>query len=57
MNLKEDIDRIKEVMGINESNPYLKRRFPELIPAVIQAAEWYVPSFMPDFETYVDRAI
>ena len=57
MNLQEDIYRIKEVMGINESNSYLKRRFPELIPAVIQAAEWYVPSFMPDFETYVDRAI
>ena len=59
MNLQEDIDRIKEVMGINEGsvNPYLKRRLPELIPAVIQAADWYMPSFMPDFQTYLDRAI
>ena len=59
MNLQEDIDRIKEVMGINEGsvNPYLKRRLPELIDAVVQAADWYVPSFMPDFNTYLDRAI
>ena len=59
MNLQEDINRIKEVMGINEGsvNPYLKRRMPELIAAVIQAADWYVPSFMPDFNTYLDRAI
>jgi hypothetical protein len=59
MNLQEDIDRIKEVMGINEGsvNPYLKRRMPELINAVILAADWYMPSFMPDFQTYLDRAI
>jgi hypothetical protein len=59
MNLQEDIDRIKEVMGINEGsvNPYLKRRLPELIDAVILAADWYMPSFMPDFKTYLDRAI
>lgn len=59
MNLHEDINRIKEVMGINEGSvtPYLKRRLPELIGAVIQAADWYVPSFMYNFHTYVDRAI
>ena len=59
MNLQEDIDRIKEVMGINEGsvNPYLKRRLPELINAVILAADWYMPSFMPDFQTYLNRAI
>ena len=59
MNLQEDIDRIKEVMGINEGSvdPYLKRRMPELVDAVVQAADWYVPSFMPDFQTYLDRAI
>jgi hypothetical protein len=45
-------------LNIDESvTPYLKRRFPELIPAVIEAANWYMPSFMPDFQTYVDRAI
>ena len=43
--------------GINESTAYLKRRMPELIDAVIQAADWYMPSFMPDFQTYLDRAI
>jgi hypothetical protein len=43
--------------GINESTTYLKRRLPELIDAVIQAADWYMPSFMPDFQTYLDRAI
>jgi hypothetical protein len=59
MNLQEDIDRIKQVMGINESSvdSYLKRRMPELIDAVILAADWYMPSFMPDFQTYLDRAI
>lgn len=59
MNLQEDIDRIKQVRGINEEsvNPYLKRRMPELIAAAIQAANWYVPSFMPDFNTYLDRVI
>ena len=43
--------------GINESTTYLKRRLPELIDAVITAADWYMPSFMPDFKTYLDRAI
>ena len=43
--------------GINESTTYFKRRMPELIDAVIEAADWYIPSFMPDFETYLDRAI
>jgi len=48
-----------DLMGeeINESTTYLKRRLPELIDAVIQAADWYMPSFMPDFQTYLDRAI
>jgi hypothetical protein len=51
--------KLKSQEGINESStdPYLKRRFPELVQAVFEAAKWYVPSFMPDFETYVDRAI
>ena len=43
--------------GINESTVFLKRRLPELIDAVITAADWYMPSFMPDFQTYLDRAI
>ena len=45
--------------GINESlfDPYLKRRFPELLEAVLEAGKWYMPSMMPDFNTFLDRAI
>ena len=59
MNLQEDIDRIKQVMGINEGSvdPYLKRRMPELVDAVVLAAVWYISSFILDFHTYLDRAI
>lgn len=64
-NDKELLQTLKQIYiskldldSINESvTPYLKRRFPELIPAVIEAANWYTPSFMPDFQTYVDRSI
>lgn len=62
---KELLQTLKQIFiskldleSVNESvTPYLKRRFPELVPAVIEAASWYMPSFMPDFQTYVDRAI
>lgn len=59
MNLQENINRIREVMGINEStiDPYLKRRFPEVLDAVLEAAKWYSPSMTPDFNTFLDRAI
>ena len=52
-------DETNDTMGINESmiDPYLKRRFPEVLDAVIQAATWYSPSMTPDFNTFLDRAI
>jgi predicted RNA-binding protein len=43
--------------GINESTAYLRRRLPEVIEGVLQAAEWYNPRMMPDFDVFLDRAI
>ena len=64
MNLQEDIDRIKEVMGINEGflNVYLRRRIPEFIKAVVDVAEQiYVRGDREysddDFKNFLDRAI
>ena len=41
MNLQEDIDRIKEVMGINEGflNTFLRRRIPAFLDAVVDVAD------------------
>ena len=64
MNLQEDIDRIKEVMGINEEflNVYLRRRIPEFIKAVVDVAEQiYVRGDREysddDFRNFLDRSI
>ena len=64
MNLQEDIDRIKEVMGINEGflNPYLRRRLPEVLNAVVDTAnEIFVRSDREysegSFLNFLDRAI
>ena len=64
MNLQEDIDRIKEVMGINEGflNVYLRRRIPEFIKAVVDVAEQlYVRGDREysddDFKNFLDRSI
>ena len=64
MNLQEDIDRIKEVMGINEGflNPYLRRRLPEFLNAVVDTAnEIFVRSdreFDENyFKNFLDRTI
>jgi len=64
MNLKEDIDRIKEVMGINEGylNPYLRRRLPEFLNAVVDVADAiYVRSDREysegSFLNFLDRVI
>jgi hypothetical protein len=64
MNLQENIYRIKEVMGINEGflNPYLRRRIPEFIKAVVDVAEQiyvredreYSDAY---FDNFLDRAI
>jgi hypothetical protein len=64
MNLHEDINRIKEVMGINEAsmNPYLLRRIPVFVSGLIEVAEAiYVRSDREysdhDFLNFVDRVI
>ena len=64
MNLQEDINRIKEVMGINEGflNPYLRRRIPAFVEAIVDIADAiYVRSDREysdhDFLNFVDRAI
>jgi hypothetical protein len=64
MNLQEDINRIKEVMGINEAsmNPYLLRRISEFVIAIIDVAKAiYVRSDKEysdaDFRNFLDRAI
>jgi hypothetical protein len=64
MNLQEDIDRIKEVMGINEGflNTYLRRRIPAFVDAVVDVAEQiYVRGDREysddDFKNFLDRSI
>ena len=52
---KLDLQSMNE--GINESTAYLRRRLPEVIEGVLQAAEWYNPRMMPDFNVFLDRAI
>ena len=64
MNLQEDINRIKEVMGINEGflNTYLRRRIPAFVDAVVDVADQiYVRADREysddDFKNFLDRAI
>jgi hypothetical protein len=64
MNLQEDINRIKEVMGINEGsmNPFLLRRIPEFVSELIDVAELiYVRSDREysdsDFRNFLERVI
>lgn len=64
MNLQEDIDRIKEVMGINEGflNVYLRRRIPAFVDAVVDVADQiYVRADREysddDFRNFLDRSI
>jgi hypothetical protein len=64
MNLHEDINRIKEVMGINESsmNLFLLRRIDEFVSALIDVAEAiYVRGDRgysdSDFRTFLDHTI
>jgi hypothetical protein len=67
MNLQEDINRIKGVMGINENredsmNPYLLRRIPQFVSALTEIAELiYIRSDREysdhGFLNFVDRVI
>jgi hypothetical protein len=60
MNLKENINRIKEVMGINESkiSPYTKRRFFDMLPDFIRHQyKWLAPWSFNTYDQYISRVI
>ena len=59
MNLQENINRIKEVMGIiNESNlDSFKRRMGELPKYIKSTYQWLAPKMFKDFEEFVERVI
>lgn len=46
-----------EMMNEQNTSAFVKRRLPELIDGVLQAAKWYSPRMMPDFDSFISRAI
>jgi hypothetical protein len=60
MNLQENINRIKEVMGINESkiSPYTKRRFFDMLPDFIRHQyKWLAPRAFNTYDEFISRVI
>ena len=59
MNLREDIDRIKEVMGINENKDFMffKRREDELAEYLDNIQQLLMPEFFEKFSDYYDGLI
>jgi hypothetical protein len=60
MNLQEDINRIKQVMGINENrNHFIKRRQDEFIDDIINSFEWIdiEETDSDSFEEYVEEIL
>lgn len=59
MNLQEDIDRIKEVMGINESSQItlVKRRLDDVIDYVEAANDWLRPDRFSTFDNFLERVV
>ena len=58
MNLREDIERIKEVMGINESRDmFLRRRRKEFIDAILQSYEWIDVGEAGSFQEYLEEVL
>lgn len=54
MNLREDINRIKEVMGINESHDmFFKRRQNEFLDVLLNSFEW-MDEFIVDMDSFED---
>jgi hypothetical protein len=47
----------EEMMNEQNTSAFVKRRLPDLIDGVLQAAKWYSPRMMPDFDTFIYRAI
>ena len=55
MNLQEDINRIKEVMGINENrNLFFIRRQDEFLEDVLNSFDWVEAQESNTFEEYVE---
>jgi hypothetical protein len=55
MNLREDIERIKEVMGINESRDmFFRRRQGEFLDDVLTSFEWVEVEEADSFEEYLE---
>jgi hypothetical protein len=59
VNLQENIDRIKEVMGINESNGenLVKRRLDNAHKIINSRYTWLNPVRFKDFDAYIERVI
>lgn len=58
MNLREDIERIKEVMGINESRDmFFKRRRKEFIDTILHSFEWIEREEADSFEEYLQYVL
>ena len=54
MNLREDIERIKEVMGINESRDmFFRRRQDEFLDVLLHSFEW-MDEFIDDIDSFED---
>ncbi len=58
MNLHEDINRIKEVMGINESRDmFFRRRQKEFIDTLLHSFEWIEVEEADSFEEYLQYVL
>lgn len=58
MNLREDINRIKEVMGINESRDmFFKRRQGEYLDELLTSFEWIDVEEADSFEDYLEMIL
>jgi hypothetical protein len=58
MNLNEDINRIKEVMGINESRDmFFRRRQDEFLDDLITSFEWMEVEEADSFEEYLEMIL
>lgn len=58
MNLREDIERIKEVMGIKESRDmFFKRRQNEFLDDVLTSFEWMEVEEADSFEEYLEMIL
>jgi hypothetical protein len=56
MNIQEDINRIKQVMGLNESVPLTIKRKLDILPKYIRSTyKWLDANFFVSFDDYIER--